>query len=180
MNPQEMGGWRQNARKVAIVLVLIGSLLPPLTMNIGMYAQQAGLSGPILQLNRSYPAFHALLLCQVWGLFSYISPFNYTLNYEVELTNGQIVALRDFKKESAGKLLSVLFHNEAKSDNNFYSDRNAMRQYMEYLIRTNDLDPAWVVRRTIFLRYRNVFPRDQAAKAGTYYGPETTSVIENY
>jgi hypothetical protein len=180
MNSQEIGGWRKNARKIAIVLVLIGSLLPALTMNIGMYAQQAGLSGPIIKLNRPYPAFHALLLCQVWGLFAYISPFNYTLNYEVELTNGEIVALHDFKKEAAGKWASVLFHNEAKSDNNFYADHNAMHQYMDYLIRTNGLDPAWVVRRTIFLRYRNVFPRDQAAKAGTYYGPETTSVIENY
>lgn len=180
MNPHETGGWRGNARRIAIVLILIGSLLPPLTMNIGMYAQQAGLSGPILQLNRPYPAFHALLLCQVWGLFAYISPFNYTLHYEVELTNGQVVALHDFKKESAGRWQSILFYNEAKSDNNFYTDRNAMRQYMEYLIRTNDLDPAWVVRRTIYLHYRNVLPRDQAALAGTHYGPETISVIENY
>lgn len=180
MNPQETRSWRENARKVAIVLALIGLLLPPLTMNTGMYAQQAGLSGPILKLNRSYPTFHALLLCQVWGLFAYISPFNYTLNYEVELTNGQVVTLHDFKKESAGRWQSILFHNEAKTDNNFYANHEALRQYMEYLIRTNDLDPAWVARRTIYLRYRNVLPRDQAAKAGTYYGPETTSVIENY
>ena len=180
MNPQETGGWRGNARRIAIVLILIGSLLPPLTMNIGMYAQQAGLSGPILQLNRPYPAFHALLLCQVWGLFAYISPFNYTLHCEVELTNGQVVALHDFKKESAGRWQSIFFYNEDKSDNNFYADRNAMRRYMEYLIRTNDLDPAWVVRRTIYLHYRNVLPRDQAALAGTHYGPETISVIENY
>ena len=180
MNPQETGRWRENARKIVIVLILVGSLLPPLTMNIGMYAQQAGLSGPIIKLNRQYPAFHALLLCQVWGLFAYISPFNYTYDYEVELTNGEVVTLYDLKKQSAGKWQSILFHNEPKNDNNLYADRNALRQYMEYLIRTNGLDPAWVVRRTISLRYRNVFPRDQAAKAGTYYGPETTSVFENY
>jgi hypothetical protein len=180
VNSQETSSWRKNARKVAIVLILIGSLLPALTMNIGMYAHQAGLSGPIIELDRPHPAFHALLLCQVWGLFAYISPFNYTLNYEVELTNGETLALHDLKKDRAGKWQSILFHNEAKSDNNFYSDRNAMRQYMEYLIRTNDLDPSWIVRRTIYLRYRNVFPRDQAAAAGIYYGPETTSVIESY
>jgi hypothetical protein len=180
MNPEKTSGWRENARKIAIVLILVGSLLPPLTMNIGMYAQQAGLSGPIIKLNRSYPTFHALLLCQVWGLFAYISPFNYTLDYQVELTNGEIVALHDFKKEAAGKWQSILFHNEAKTDNNFYANRDAMHQYMEYLIRTNGLDPTWVARRTILLRYRNVFPRDQAAKAGTYYAPEQTSVFENY
>jgi hypothetical protein len=182
MNPQKTGGWRKNARKIAIVLVLIGSFWPPLAMNISIYAEQAGLSGPITRIfyNQQFPSFHALLLCQMWGLFSYISPFNYTLNYEVELTDGRIVALHDFKKEAAGKWVSILFHNEPKSDNNFYANHSALRQYMEYLIRTNGLDPSWVVRRTIFLRYRNVFPRDQAAKAGTYYGPETTSVIESY
>src|ERR1700730_10872791 len=180
MNPQETGRWRENARKIVIVLILVGSLLPPLTMNIGMYAQQAGLSGPIIKLNRPYPSLHALLLCQVWGLFSYISPFNYTLNYEVELTNGEVVALHDFKKERAGQWQSILFHNEPKSDNNFYADHNAMRQYMEYLIRTNDLDPTWTVRRTVFIRYHRVLSRNQAAAARTYYGPEETSVIENY
>ena len=78
MNPQKTGRWRENARKVAIVLVLVGSLWPPLAMNISIYAEQAGLSGPITRLNQQYsPSFHALLLCQMWGLFAYISPFNY-------------------------------------------------------------------------------------------------------
>ena len=91
--------WRENARKIAIVLVLIGSLMPPLCMNIGAYAAQAGLSGPIVKLNRQFPSFYALLLCQMWGLFSYISPFNFTYRYQVELTNGQVEDLHDFKKE---------------------------------------------------------------------------------
>src|SRR2546430_8964595 len=111
MNPLEKSSLKEWVRKSAIVLVLLGSLWPTLTMNIGLYAQQAGLSGPITKLNQSFPSFHALLLCQVWGLFSYISPFNYTLNYEVELTDGQVVALHDFKKERAGKWKSLLFHN---------------------------------------------------------------------
>lgn len=180
MNPEKSDTWREIARKISIVLVLVGSLLPPVAMNIGMYAQQAGLSGPILKLNRQYPTFYALLLCQAWGLFAYISPFNYTYDYEVELTNGEVLALHDLKKDAAGKWQSILFHNEPKFDNNLYADRNALRRYMEYLIRTNDLDPAWVVHRTIYLRYRNVLPRDEAAQAGTHYGPETTSVLENF
>jgi hypothetical protein len=171
---------RKRARKIAIVFVLLGSLLPPLAMNIGVYAEQAGLSGPILKLNRPFPSFHALLLCQLWGLFAYISPFNYSMHFEVELSDGQVVALRDLKKESAGKWVSMLFHNEAKSDNNLYADRRALRGYMEYLIRTNGVDPREVVRRTIFIRYRNLLSRDQAAAAGTHYEPETNSVLENY
>src|ERR1700730_1938728 len=91
--------WREIARKIVIASILIGSLLPPLSMNIGAYAQQAGLSGPILKLNRSFPSFYALLLCQMWGLFSYISPFNFTIQYRVELTDGQTLDLHDFKKE---------------------------------------------------------------------------------
>jgi hypothetical protein len=181
MNAQKSGGWRENARKVAIVLVLVGSFWPPLAMNIAIYSGQAGLSGPITRLNQQYfPSFHALLLCQMWGLFAYISPFNYTLNYEVELSDGRVVALHDYKKEAAGKWATILFHNEPKTDNNFYANHSALKQYLEYLIRTNGVDSASIARRTIFIRYRNVFPRGQAAKTGTYYGPETTSVIENY
>lgn len=167
-------------RKAAIVLVLIGSLLPPLALNTGLNAQDAGWSGPLLKLNRQFPSFGALLLCQTWSLFASISPFNYTMHFEVELTDGQIVPLHDYQKEAAGKWESVFFHNEQKTELNLYGDRDALRQYMEYLIWSNDLDPARIVRRCIFIRYRMVLPRDQAALAGTHYGPETISVIENY
>jgi hypothetical protein len=172
--------WRENARKIAIVLVLIGSLMPPLCMNIGAYAAQAGLSGRIVTLNRQFPSFYALLLCQMWGLFSYISPFNFTIQYQVELTGGQLMDLHDFKKEAAGKWQSVLFHNEPKADLNFYANPRAMRDYMEYLVRTNGLDPAWVTHRTIYLHYRSVLPREQAAAEGTHYGPETDRVLDSY
>jgi len=188
MNPQNTGGGPcfekstllGRVRKVAIVLLLLGSLWPPLAVNIGQNAQNAGWSGPILKLNRPFPSFSALMLCQLWTLFSSISPFNYRMYFQVELTDGQVVPLRDLQKEAAGKWESVLFHNEPKTWLNLYSDRNALRQYMEYLIRTNGLDPAWVVRRTIFLRYRRVLHRDQAAVAGAYYGPEETSVLDDY
>jgi len=188
MNPQNTGGWLRfekstllrRVRKVAIVLLLLGSLLPPLAVNIGQNAQNAGWSGSILKLNQPFPSFSALMLCQLWTLFSSISPFNYRMYFQVELTDGQVVPLRDLQKEAAGKWESVLFHNEPKTWLNLYSDRNALRQYMEYLIRTNGLDPAWVVRRTIFLRYRRVLHRDQAAAAGAYYGSEETSVLDDY
>ena len=180
MDPERRQFWGERARKIAIIAVLVGALLPPLCMNIGSYAQQAGLSGPILKLNRPYPSFHALLLCQMWGLFSYISPFNFTIRYRVEMADGEIVRLYDFKKDRAGKWQSILFHNERKADLNFYSNSRAMRDYMEYLIRTNGLDSTAVARRIIYLHYQDVLPRDQAAAEGTHYGPETDRVIDNY
>ena len=180
MDPNRIRRRRENARKITIVLILIGSLLPPLCMNIGAYAQQAGWSGPILKLNRQFPSFYALLLCQMWGLFSYISPFNFTYRYQVELTDGEIVTLHDFKKEAAGKWQSILFHNEPKADLNFYANPHALRNYMEYLIRTNGFDPAWIVRRTIYLHYQSVLPRAQATAMGTHYGPETDRVNDSY
>ncbi len=180
MNPPETSNWRNKARKVAIVLIVIGSLLPPLCMNIGAYARQAGLSGPILKLDQPFPSLYALLLCQSWGLFSYISPFNFTIRYQVELNEGQIVRLYDYKKEASGKWQSILFHNEPKADLNFYSNPRAMRGYMEYLIRTNGLDPASVARRSIYLHYWSVLSREQAAAAGTHYGPETDRVLDSY
>ena len=169
-------------RKPIIVLLLLGSFVPSLATNISLYAEQSGWrwSQPLVRLKQPFPSFQALLLCQIWGLFAYISPFNFTMHFEVELADGRAVALRDLKKESAGKWQSVLFHNEPKTEINLYADRATLRQYMEYLIRTNGLDPREVSRRTIFVRYRNVLPRDQAAAAGTYYAPEMTSVLESY
>jgi len=180
MDPTKSRRWREVARKIAIVLIMIGSLLPPLCMNIGAYAQQARLSGPILKLNRPFPSFYALLLCQMWGLFSYISPFNFTYRYEVELTDGRIEDLHDFKKEAAGKWQSILFHNEPKADLNFYANPRALRHYMEYLIRTNGFNSTEVTRRTIYLHYQNVLAREQAAAAGTHYGPETDRFLDSY
>lgn len=190
MNPQNIGSWLRfekgtllkRVRKVAIVLLLLGSLWPSFATNIGLYAEQAGCkwSQPLIRLNEPFPSFSALLLCQVWGLFGYISPFNFTMQFEVELADGRIVPLRDLKKEGAGKWQSLLFHNEPKTWLNLYADHRALREYMEYLVRTNGVNPFDIVRRTIFINYRNVLPRDQAAVAGTHYGPETKSVLDSY
>jgi hypothetical protein len=188
MNPQNTGGWlhfeksalRERVRKAAIVLLLLGLLLPPLLVNIGVNAEQAGWAGPLPKLNRPLPSLQALLLCQQWTLFSQMSPFNFTLHFQVELIDGQVVPLRDLDKERARKWESVLFHNEPKSELNLYSDPGSQRLYLEYLVRTNGLDPLEIARRTIYIRYQNILPRDQAAVAGTYYGPETNFALDTY
>ena len=161
-------------RKLAILLLLIGFLLPVLMINIAVYAK-----GPFSKLNRPFIFPRALLLCQQWSLFGYIVPFNYTMHFEVAITNGEVRELHDLIKERAGKWQPVFFYGERKAQNNMYSDRRALRYYMEYLIRTNGIDPAQVTRRTISLRYRNVLARE-AADAGTYYGPETEYVFDSY
>lgn len=183
MRPQNAADWlhiekstlREKVRKTAIVVLLLGSLVPTFLLNIGM-----NVKAPVSKLNRSFLSFRALLLCQHWTLFGYIVPFNFTMHFEVELRDGRIVALRDLKKERAGKWQPLLFHNERKTALNLYANRPALRRYMEYLIRTNGVDFSQVTRRTIFIRYRNVFPRKQASAAAAYYGPETKHVLENY
>jgi hypothetical protein len=171
--------WRERARKTAILLLLLGLLLPPFLVNIGSNAEQAGWSR-LARLNQPLPFLQALLLCQQWTLFSQMSPFNFTMHFQVALTDGQTGDLRDWDKERAGKWESVLFHNEPKTELNLYSDPGAQRLYLEYLVRTSGLDPSDIARRTIYLSYRNIFPREKAAKEGTYYGPETYFVLDSY
>jgi hypothetical protein len=171
---------KERVRKTAIVLLLICMLLPVLLLNIGVNAEQAGWSGPLPKLNRPLPSLQALLLCQQWTLFSQMSPFNFHLQYQVELTDGQIVPLRDLDIEQAGRWQSLLFHNEPKTELNLYSDPTGQRRYLEYLVRADGIYPDWVARRTIYIHYQNVFPRAQAALAGTHYGPEANFVIDTY
>jgi hypothetical protein len=188
MEPHDTGGSpqveksspRERARKSAIVLLLLCLLLPPFLVNIGSNAEQAGWRGPLRKLNWPLPSLQALLLCQQWTLFSRMSPFNFTMHFQVELTDGQVVLLRDLDKERAGKWESVFFHNEPKAELNLYSDPGSQRSYLEYLARTNGLYPEWIARRTIYITYQNIFPREQAAKAGEYYGPETNFVLDTY
>src|ERR1700726_1525854 len=168
----EKSTFRRRVRKAAIVLLLLGLSVPPLLFNISANAEQAGWSGPLLKFSQPLPSLSALLLCQRWTLFSQMSPFNFTMHFEVELTDGRMVQLRDLDKERAGKWQSILFHNEPKTELNLYSDPGAQRRYLEYLVRTNDLDPTEIARRVIYIRYQNVFPRDQAAGAGAHYAPE--------
>lgn len=184
MNPQsisvEKSALRERVRKVVIFLLLLGALLPPLLFNIGANAEQAGWSGPILKFNQPLPSFSALLLCQRWTLFSEMSPFNFTMHCEVELTDGRMVQLRDLDKERAGKWQSIFFHNEPKTELNLYSDPGAQRRYLEYLVRTNGLNPAEIARRVIYISYQNIFPRDQASAAGTHYGPDAKYALDSY
>jgi hypothetical protein len=184
MKPQnismEKSGIREKVRKVFIVLLLLGLLLPALLFNIGANAEQAGWSGPLLKFDQPLPCLSALLLCQRWTLFSEMSPFNFTMHFEVELRDGRMVQLRDLDKERAGKWQSIFFHNEPKTELNLYSDPGAQRRYLEYLVRANGLNPAEIARRVIYLRYQNIFPRDQAAVVGTHYGPDAKYALDSY
>lgn len=171
---------REAIRKTAIVLVLFALLLPVFLINLGLNADQGKWPGPFAKLNQPLPSLQALLLCQQWTLFSSIAPFNFTYQFEVELVDGQRVILRDFDKERAGKWQSILFHNEPKTELNLYSEPESQRRYLEYLVRTNGIDPAQVARRTIYLRYQNIYPRDQAAELGTYFSEDAYYTLDNY
>lgn len=167
---------RQEAiRKTVIVVLLVGSLIPPLLFNLGVASQ-----GRFPNFKQRFGFFRALLLCQQWTLFGYVVPFNFTLNFEVELRDGRIVVLRDLIKDRWGKWQPILFHNERKAQLNLYGNRAAQRHYLEYLIWLNRIDRSEVTRRTVYLRFRDVLPRDKAAAAGKYFGPEKSYVLDRY
>jgi len=166
---------RETLRKTVIVLILIGLLIPPFLLNIGV-----AVKGRLAKLGQGFVPFRALLLCQQWTLFGYIVPFNFSTEFEVQLRDGRVLVLRDLVKERAGKWQPVLFHNERKTQLNLYANRPALRHYFEYLIWLNRIDPSQVVRRTIYLRYRDVLPRDKAAAAGKYFGPDSKHVLDQY
>jgi hypothetical protein len=184
LNPQNISvkksGVQEGMRKVVILLLLLGLLVPTLLFNIGANAEQAGRSGPLLKFDQPLPSLTALLLCQRWTLFSEIAPFNFTMHFEVELRDGRMVQLRDWGKERAGRWQSILFPNEPKTELNLYSDPGAQRRYLEYLVRTNGLNAAEIARRVIYIRYQNIFPRDQVAVIGTHYGPDTKYALDSY
>jgi hypothetical protein len=188
MNLANLGKWlhsdhstlRERLRKAAIILLLLGLLLPPLLVNIGANAALAKWSGPLPKFKKPVPSLQALLLCQEWTLFSQMSPINFSMHFMVELTDGQVILLRDLDKERAGKWQSLYFHNEPKAELNLYTDVGGQRLYLEYLIRTNGLDPAWVVSHTTYIHYQNVLPRNQVGLAGTHYGPEANYVLDTY
>ena len=171
---------KERIRKIAIILALLGLLLPVLIVNVGEKVEQAGWSKNLAKLNRPVPFLQAVLLCQQWTLFSEMSPFNFKLQYEVELIDGQIVPLRDVDRQSAGKWEPVFFYNEPKTELNLYGDPAAQRRYLEYLVRTNGIYASWIERRTIFLRYQNVLTREQSAREGRHYGPDTIFVLDTY
>ena len=56
----------------------------------------------------------------------------------------------------------------------------SQRLYLEYLARTDGIDPNDIAQRTIYIHYQNILPREKAAKEGTHYGPEADFVLDNY
>ena len=172
--------FREKARKTFIILFLAGTLLPPFLVNIGENAEVVKKSGWLAKLNHPLPSLQALLLCQQWTLFSEMSPFNFQLHYLVELKDGQEVQLIDPDKERAGKWVSVLFPNEPKTELNLYADPNAQRRYLEYLVRQDGVDPDSIAERIVYMTYQNVLNREDAAKAGTHFGPEMYSALDRY
>jgi hypothetical protein len=171
---------REKVRRISIVTLVIALLLPPFLTNVGSNAAEAHWSGLLPKLNQPFPSLQALLLCQQWTLFSRMSPFNFTIHYQVQLKDGTVMELRDVDKERAGKWEPVLFHNEQKMELNLYSDPTSQRLYLEYLARTDGIDPNDIADRTIYIHYQNILPREQAAKEGTHYGPEANFVLDNY
>jgi len=173
-------GRREAVRKTVIVLCMLALLLPVFLTNIGSNAERAGWATPLPKLNQQLPSLQALLLCQQWTLFSEIAPFNFTFQFEVELLNGERVILRDLDKERAGDWLTILFHNEPKTELNLYTEPEAQRRYLEYLVWTNGIDQEQVAQRKIYIRYQNIHPRDQAATEGTYFGPDEYYALDIY
>ena len=113
-----------------------------------------------------------MLLRQQWSLFTDISPFNYTTHFEVILDNGSTVPLSDSAQQNATGWKSILFYSEPKIQNNLYGSPDGQRRYLDYLIRKNRIDPSRIDEGVIFIRYRNLLKRGEAAAAGTHYGPE--------
>ena len=179
-HPAGKNALRESVRKTVIVLCLLALLLPVFLINVGLNANEGKWPGPFAKLNQPVPSLQALLLCQQWTLFSSIAPFNFTFQFEVESVDNERVILRDLDKERAGKWQSILFHNEPKMELNLYSEPESQRRYLEYLVRTNGIDPAQIARRTIYLRYQNIYPRDQAAQLGIYFGDDAYFTLDNY
>jgi hypothetical protein len=164
--------WLQRLRKLGIIALFVLVLGPVVALNCGVSLEKAGFPILAARLQQPVPSLDALLLRQQWSLFTYISPFNYTTHFEVVLKDGSTLPLHDSAPQHATGWQGILFHSESKIQNNLYGNRAAHRRYLEYLIRTNGINPAEVSQRIIYIRYRNLLPRSKAAEAGTHYGPE--------
>ena len=163
-----LGQWR----KLLIVAVFIVVLGRVVLLNVGANLQKAGVRDFASELTKPVPSLDALLLRQQWSLFTDISPFNYTTHFEVILDNGSTVPLSDSAQQNATGWKSILFYSEPKIQNNLYASPDGQRRYLDYLIRKNRIDPSRIDEGVIFIRYRNLLKRGEAAAAGTHYGPE--------
>jgi hypothetical protein len=159
-------------RKLLIVAIFVIILGRVVMLNVGVSLNKIGARDLASPFTRPVPSLDALLLRQQWSLFTDISPFNYTTHFEVTMDDGSTVALSDSAQQHATGWKSVLFYSELKIQNNLYASPDGQRRYLEYLIRRNRIDPSQIEGGVIFIRYRNLLKREEAAAAGTYYGPE--------
>jgi hypothetical protein len=159
-------------RKFLIVAVFIVVLGRVVLLNVGVNLEKFGVRDFASELTKPVPSLDALLLRQQWSLFTDVSPFNYTTHFEVILDNGSTVPLSDSAQQKATGWKSVLFYSEPKIQNNLYASPDGQRRYLDYLIRKNRIDPSQIEEGVIFIRYRNLLKRGEAAAAGTHYGPE--------
>jgi hypothetical protein len=162
----------ERCRKLLIVAVLFIVLGRVVLLNIGVSLEKLGVGGFASQLKKPVPSLDALLLRQQWSLFTDISPFNYTTHFEVILDDGSTLPLSDSAQQNATGWKSVLFYSEPKIQNNLYASPDGQRRYLEYLIRKNRIDPSRIDEGVVFIRYRNLLKRAEAAATGNHYGPE--------
>ena len=158
-------------RKLLILVFFALVLGAVIILNCGVNLEKAGY--PILAgVKESLPFLDALLLRQQWTLFTEISPFNYSAHFEVVLRDGSIVPLHDPVPQHATGWKGILYYSEPKIQNNLYGYPVGHRRYLDYLLRKSGINPAEVRERIIYIRYRNVLSRSEAAAAGSCYGPE--------
>lgn len=154
---------------------------PVIALNCGVSLEKAGFHHDLVaQLKSQVPWLEALLLRQQWTLFTDISPFNYTMHFEVTLKDGSTVPLEDPAPQNATGWKGILFHSEAKIRNNLYGFPTGQRRYLEYLIRQNGIDPAQVSQRVIFIRYCVVLKRQEAELAEAHFAPELRHDLDRY
>ena len=162
----------RGVRKLLIVATIAIVLGRVIVLNVGVSLEKFGGGGFVSQLQKPVPSLDALLLRQQWSLFTDISPFNYTTHFEVILDDGSTVPLSDSAQEKATGWKRVLFYSEPKIRNNLYASPDGQRRYLEYLIRKNRIDPGQIDHGVIFILYRNLLNRAEAAATGNHYGPE--------
>lgn len=152
-----------------------------IALNCGVSLEKAGFDQDlVVPLKTKVLWLDALLLRQQWTLFTDISPFNYTMHFEVTLKDGSTVPLEDSAPQNATGWKGLLFHSEAKIRNNVYGSPTGQRRYLEYLIRQNGIDPAQVSQRVIFIRYTLVLKRQEAELAETHFAPELRHDLDRY
>jgi hypothetical protein len=170
--PAWLEHWKHRLLKLATITIFALVLGSMVILNVGVNLDKAGYPSLAARIRKPIPFLDALLLRQQWTLFTEISPFNYTTHFEVVLKDGSTVPLHDSVPQKVTGWKGILFHSEAKIQNNLYGFPAGHRRYLEYLIRRNGINPADVSQRIIYIRYRNVLPRWEAAATGTHLGPE--------